>query len=331
MDKKIEPPLRSASVKSGLTMAGGRFDDLGVVVRGSGERTIEACCGLLAELFGESVHRVSGRPFSATLRKSLELGTRLGRPWTLCVDADVLALPALATFIAEARALPRNTFAVQALVLDKLLPVRRPAGNHLYRTELLNLALSRIPSEDMLRPEYEMIRSMCGLGHGFYQSRLVVGLHDFEQSYADLFAKAYLHGHKHRSLEDQFLLIWQSLSDEDADYAVAFAAWKLVEDGQGMPRVCRDHTDALMLSEGVQFEEKLPFARFAMTDVESLLKRAIAPDPRIDVQRAYLQEKVDQAVFHSAPRFQRSAVRLKLRWRELRMKLFSLGSKIGRQ
>ena len=313
-----------------MTMASERFDDVGVVVRESGERTAEACCGLLAELLGASVHRVSARPFSATLRKSLELGTRLGRPWTLCVDADVLVLPALAEFVAGARALPRDIFAVQALVIDKLLPIRRPAGNHLYRTEHLNRALSQIPSEDVLRPESEMILRMRDLGYGFHQSRLVVGLHDFEQGYDDLFAKAYLHGHKHRSLKDHFLPIWTTLADEDADYAVALAAWKLVEDGQDTPRVCRDYTDALMLSKGTSFEEKPMFTRFSLTDAESLVERVIAPDPRIDVQRARLQEKVDQAVFQSTPKPQRAAVRLRLRWRELGTKLFSL-RKIGRK
>lgn len=298
------------------------FDDIGVVVRECGERTADVCCALLTEvLAGVQVHRVSGRPFALTLHHALKLGVDLNRPWTLCVDADVLASPALVEFIAEARALPRDIFAAQALIVDKLLPTRRPAGNHLYRTGLIPLALSQIPNEDVLRPETEMIQRMRGLGHGFYQSRRVVGLHDYEQNHVDLFAKAYLHSHKHRLLKDEFLPIWRVLANTDPDFAVALAAWQRVEGEQDSPRVCRDHTDALMRADGVTFEAKPPLTSFALEDVVSLMKEVSAPDPRIDQRRERLQDLIDAAVFTAAsapePWLAGKYHRLRARWRAL--------------
>lgn len=296
------------------------FDDFGVIVRECGERTADACCALLVELLtGVPVHRVSGRPFAVTLRKSLELGLMLNRPWTLCVDADVLVTPGLLDFIAEARALPSNTFAAQALIIDKLLPTRRPAGNHLYRTGQIPVALSLIPSEDVLRPETEMIQRMRGLGHGFYQSRYVVGLHDFEQSLDDLFAKAYLHGHKHRSLKDDYLPIWQALAGTDQDYAVALAAWRQIGDEPVLPQVSRDHTDALMRGNGVAFKAKPALASFTLEDVVSRMKVVVASDPRIDQWRGHLQDMIDAVVFQaeSAPESWLAGKyhRLRARWR----------------
>ena len=89
--------------------------DVTLIVRECGERTVESCVTLLADIFpGQQIDRVSERPFSAALRTSLEQGLAAGRAWTLCIDADVLVLPALRSFITEAKKLPR--------------PLRRGAG-----------------------------------------------------------------------------------------------------------------------------------------------------------------------------------------------------------
>lgn len=296
-------------------MRGERFDDVSLVVRESGERTSEACCRLLADMFGGPVHRVSGRPFSMTLRRSLACGARLDRPWTLCVDADVLVLPGMKTLVAEARALPDRTFVAQALVVDKLLPVRRPAGNHLYRTKHIDAALSLIPDDDVLRPESDMILRMRERGFGFHQSRTVVGLHDFEQSSADLFAKAYLHGHKHRSFKDELLLIWGTLAATDPDYEVALAAWQKAEADQASPRVCRDFTDSLMQNPELTLASKPELAPLAMEQVEAMLASSAASDSRIEPWRTRLQSRIDAVVFPDPPSRAPSLARAMRHWR----------------
>lgn len=221
-----------------------RFSDICLIVRECGERTADVCVRRLLELLGEPPYRISARPFSATLRHSLELGARLGRPWTLCIDADVLVLPGLVEFIEQARDLPEDVFEAQALVIDKLLPMRRPAGNHLYRTSLIDLALPLIPTADSLRPESDMILAMQKLGHPAWQARTIIGVHDFEQSYEDLYKKAFLHGHKHDYLMPRIRPIWEALSRDDSDFAVALRALEDVARHGVTPDISRSYMDS---------------------------------------------------------------------------------------
>lgn len=215
--------------------------DVTVVVRECGERTAEACVVLMQRLFpGQEIHRVSARPFSATLRLSLEKGLSEGRPWTLCIDADVLALPELAGLLREAQEAPAEVFEIQGLVFDKLMTAPRAAGNHLYRTALIAQALPLIPAGHSLRPETQMIEAMAAQGSPSRQSAAVVGLHDFEQSLRDLHAKATLHGHKHRFLLPLYRPLWQMLARSDDDYRVALAALDEAQEEAGTPSVSRD-------------------------------------------------------------------------------------------
>lgn len=231
-------------------MSGARFDDVTVIVRECGERTVEACMARLTEIFGYPPLSVSARPFHATLRQALELGLEQGRPWTLCIDADVLALPGLTHFIELARAPSRQIFEAQALIVDKLLPVRRPAGNHLYRTSLIERALPLIPIAGSLRPESDMILAMAALGFGAWQSSIVIGLHDFEQNHEDIYRKALLHGRKHDYLIPIFRPIWETLAGRDADFRLALQALDDAIAFVGTPDISRDF-GALAADEAV--------------------------------------------------------------------------------
>lgn len=215
--------------------------DVTVIVRECGERTAEVCVALLQRLFpGNAIHRVGARPFSATLRLSLEKGLAEGRAWTLCIDADVLALPELLDLLQEAQSAPDDLFELQGLVFDKLMAAPRAAGNHLYRTALIGQALPLIPAGNSLRPETDMIEAMAARGFPSRQSATLVGLHDFEQSWRDLHAKAYLHGHKHRFLLPLLRPLWQMLAPLDADYRVALAALDAARADDSPPEVSRD-------------------------------------------------------------------------------------------
>jgi hypothetical protein len=273
------------------------FEDVAVIVRECGERTSDAVVSLLTHLTGGPVHRVSGRPFAQTLRRSLELGSRLERPWTLCIDADVLVLPDLAGLLDEARRLPIDTFEVQGLVLDKLLPSRRPAGNHLYRTALIPHALPLIPSGNVLRPEMETIHAMAARGFPYHQSRQLVGLHDFEQSLGDVYAKAHLHAQKHRQFEDDCLAIWAALADEDEDFEVALRAWRALDRMEERSPVSRDVRDRLLLERPLGVAEKPPLSSFDTPSVAERFDRATASDRRIDASRRRIQAVIDATVF----------------------------------
>lgn len=216
--------------------------DLTIIVRECGERTAEACFHLLQQLFpGAPIYRVSAVPFSTTLRLALEKGLAEGRPWTLCIDADLLPLPELPALLREARHAPENLFEIQGLVFDKLMTAPRAAGNHLYRTNLIAKALPLIPSGPSLRPETAMIEAMAAQGYPTRQSPKIIGLHDFEQSYRDIYAKAFLHGHKHRFLLPLYRPLWKLLSRRDADYRVALAALDEALASNDTPSVSRDY------------------------------------------------------------------------------------------
>lgn len=236
---------------------------LAIVVRECDERTAPACVALLQEIFpGHDIHRVSARPFSATLRLSLEKGLAAGRAWTLCIDADVLALPELPDLLREARQSAEHVFEIQGLVYDKLMMAPRAAGNHLYRTRLLEQALSLIPTEHSLRPETDMIDAMADLGYPWRQSRAVVGLHDFEQSYADIYAKAALHARKHRYLLPLYRPLWQMLAVLDDDYRVALLALDDDASRTGQPAASRSEyeAEAAGAAARLQLAEKPPLA-----------------------------------------------------------------------
>lgn len=295
-----------------------RVPDVTVVVRECGERTAEACVGLLQELFpGQTIHRVSGRPFSVTLRRSLEKGLREGRHWLLCIDADVLVLPGLADFIDEMSRKPEDVFVGQALIVDKLLPSQRPAGNHLYRTELIPVALPLIPDGNVLRPESEMIQAMRIKGLAFHQSRRIIGLHDFEQYYLDVYSKAFLHAKKHGNLMHLTEPVWRHLSQDDIDFGIALIALNDARLDVNHPEVSRDFRRAAAKHAlaSLSILEKAPLG----ADVGALPSSLVAGfadhrHPMHERSLAELQVLIDKFVFPAEDRGRLSVKYRLLSW-----------------
>lgn len=235
--------------------------DVALIVRECGERTANACVARMQHLFpGQEIHRVGARPFSATLRLSLEKGLATGCTWTLCIDADVLILPELEALLVEADEAPPEVFELQGLVYDKLMNAPRAAGNHLYRTALIERSLPLIPTGDILRPETAMIEAMAKQGFPSHQSNALVGVHDFEQSWRDLYTKACLHGHKHLCLLPLCRPLWQMLAPIDADFRVALAALDTAHKRDGFPAISRDYgaDEAVAATARLGLTEKPP-------------------------------------------------------------------------
>lgn len=200
------------------------IDDCSVVIRSVGERTEEACKDKLKEVFPEeNITVISDRPFSATLRKSLEHGLDKGLPWTFCVDADVLIdRIGVQELFNRARVERDHVFEMHGFVFDKFFNEVRPAGNHLYRTSHIPWAIQAIPQEgDSLRPETTMIKALVskGLSNRYFED-LIVGIHDFEQYYLDIYCKGYLHAHKHATHVSRLLPFWKNQAETDVDFQV---------------------------------------------------------------------------------------------------------------
>jgi hypothetical protein len=189
-----------------------------------GERTEHACRELLLQqVENGNIFVANNAPFSATLADSYRIGIERGRPWTLCIDADVLVTSGAVRRLVEAASRADATVCeIQGLVLDKFFGVRRPAGNHLYRTSLLPKALDLIPREGTdIRPEHHTLNRMAAEGHPWNQTSLVVGVHDFEQSYRDIFRKCYVHARKHLGLVHPLVEYWRTMASHDGDFRMA--------------------------------------------------------------------------------------------------------------
>jgi hypothetical protein len=171
-----------------------------LVVRASGERT-QSVSMQLARLQvppGTGASLVSEVPFESALRATYEEGIRAARQWTITLDADVLPGDGgILRLLEDALKMPSHFFELRGRIYDKVTGAYRPAGHHIYRTELLPRALRRIPKPgSQLQPEYFTVLQMWQMGHPCRQVGAVVGLHDFEQSYCDLYRKAIVHSRK---------------------------------------------------------------------------------------------------------------------------------------
>lgn len=204
------------------------MNDVHLVIRTSGERTTVVCrrLAIAAGLAEEDVTTVSEVPFEAALRVCYEAAIRVGKKWTMTLDADVLIMPsAVSGLLGFAEQMPQHFFHLEGKVFDKITGIYRQAGHRIYRTELLPLALAEIPDPGaQIRPEYHTITRMVGLG---YPSRLVaspVGLHDFEQHYVDLYRKSVVHATKHRELLPALIARSSRLAHADPDFLVILKA-----------------------------------------------------------------------------------------------------------
>ena len=195
-----------------------------VIIRSAGERTVNLCYEMLTSMFSnEQIFIIEEVPFAAAVKKGLEIGIEQGREWTMTIDADVLINEeGLHNLIKRAECVPDNFFEIQGVILDKFFPVFRPAGNHMYRTSLMPKAIDMIPEEGTsLRPENDLLKKMVVEGHPFMQCGAVVGIHDFEQYYKDIFRKCFVQAHKHRWIIEKAEKYWRQNQDKDQDFKVA--------------------------------------------------------------------------------------------------------------
>lgn len=199
--------------------------DCAVIVRSAHERTEHACRKqILDQGVPETqvfvVHEV---PFSASMRRSFELGISSGFIWTLCIDADVLLRPgSIQTMLSFADSQQENVCEIQGFVMDKFFGGPRPGGIHLYRTSLLEGVMEKIPKEGVnIRPETHALELMAKEGYPWLNVPYIVGIHDDEQFYRDIFRKAFVQANKHGFILDLFLGIWKREAKKDRDFEIA--------------------------------------------------------------------------------------------------------------
>lgn len=202
-----------------------------VIIRTVGERTTELCYELVKkQIAAENIHIISETPFTEAVRKTFEVGLRENRMWTFVVDADVLIKPSvIEKIVCHAETFEQNVFEVEGKIIDKFIFNINPreAGNHLYRTSLFEEAMQYVPDPyKEIRPETFIKELMKVNGYPWIKSHTVVGIHDFEQYYKDIYRKCFVQAKKHGYIVNDLVNQWEVLSFRDKDYEFALQGFR---------------------------------------------------------------------------------------------------------
>jgi hypothetical protein len=179
-----------------------KINDLLVVIRGSNERTEELCIHLAKEQVPEDhVVVIHERPFSEAVRKGFQIGLDFALKWTLYLDADILLCKnALSDLVGYMEQQPDTSLGGHGKLLDKFIARDRFGGPHLYRTSLLEKALNVVPDAAVsLRPETYAKSLLAKQGHDWIKIRKFIAIHDFEQSYSDIYRKMVVRANKSKN------------------------------------------------------------------------------------------------------------------------------------
>lgn len=205
------------------------MEDITIIIRSVRERTEQLCKKLLLEQGIPESHVTIVRevPFSASMKKSFEIGIENGNKWTLCVDADVLPRPgSVQNMIELAEDQNKNICEVQGYILDKFFGGVRRGGFHLYRTALLPKVLECIPSEGVdIRPESRTLKEMAKRGYPRADVPYIVGTHDDGQYNFDIYRKAFVQAIKHLDRADLLISHWKKSAETDNDFKIALTAF----------------------------------------------------------------------------------------------------------
>jgi hypothetical protein len=200
------------------------MNEVHLVIRSAGERTASVCKRLaqLSGILDKDITVIREVPFESALRATYLTGLNAGKKWTATLDADVLLDKySIAGLLWDAEQMPSNYAQIEGRVFDKVTGIYRQAGHRIYRTNCLSLALERIPAPGTeMRPEFFILQQLGRLGSPSRRVGRLVGLHDFEQYYGDLYRKALLHSKKHTLFVPRFLERCAEHMHSDPDFVV---------------------------------------------------------------------------------------------------------------
>ena len=174
-----------------------------------------------------------------------------------------------------------TTLGMQYLVMDKFFGGPRSAGNHLYRTSLLDKVIRKIPVEGItIRPETYALNSMQDDGFQWNKIHYVVGIHDDEQYNYDIYRKCFVHGVKHLDLEYMLMDIWKSYSKYDHDFKVALKAFSDSLQNSKPVYINRDYElyKNLFKKAGFNEKERIDIIKYSLSTIEDKIIKWKYPD-----------------------------------------------------
>jgi hypothetical protein len=257
---------------------------LAIIIRTAGERTAGICRDLVVKQAPWATVEVIGeRPFEAALRKSYETAIQINAPWTMTVDGDVLLRRrAVQDFLDAAEDLPSDFIQIEGRIHDKILGTYRQAGHRIYRTSLLPRALELVPNPGTeIRPEFSVLHKMALLGHPSRRIGMIMGIHDYEQYYRDLYRKAFVHAKKHPELVPHFVARAKKTISNDVDFLVLLRGlWNGVEH-RGAVRIdiqAFGNIEPILAGMGLQEKSELPPGAVDFNQIDCLLRQAAPPE-----------------------------------------------------
>ena len=189
-----------------------------VVLRANGERTERLAERLLRSEFG-AVMVLRVRPFAEAVRAGFRAAIGGGYRWLVTCDADILIDEACAQKVELIkRRLHPGQWQAIARVRCRLAGDRK-GGLRVSRVAALARKLEAV-RDDVTRPEAELCR--IGAGDWIYAPE-IMGRHDYEQWYRDLYRKGSAHRAKHASWGRKIAPRWRASLDRDL--LAAAAGW----------------------------------------------------------------------------------------------------------
>lgn len=251
-----------------------------VIIRTSGERTFRLCRKLILEegVPQDNLHIICAKPFVKTLKKSFYRALQTRRKWTLMIDADVLLRTgAIEDILYEAEKSTKETFEIQGLVFDKFFGGARAAGNHCYRTEYLEIALRKISFRNELRPEAALLKEMKKLGYPYKQIFSILGVHDYFQSFDDIFRKNFYQAKKNKEVKEMLLKYWSLKNGNDPDFKYSLLGYL---EGSLSKKHAFQSIDDPAIKAAIKFykftnQKKLSLNTFSTKKIKNLIAKQI--------------------------------------------------------
>lgn len=186
------------------------------VIRSIGERTLDVCkYSLINGGFNPAV--VTGAPFYKTLEKAFQSAIDSNTDYTVMVDADVVTNYKIFNIDCVKNAIKHSDKDIILFFInDFIFQMERMGGVRIYKNEILNNMITQI-NPSLERPEGFFNRT-----YGFYEERIVVGNHGYDQYYRDIWRTCFLHGSKSAHLDElkKSLEVFKD-NPNDSDFLVA--------------------------------------------------------------------------------------------------------------
>ncbi len=212
---------------------------LTIIVRATGETTMSMLTNQLKKQM--SIHDDlflldQKECFEDKLKRGFELAIQEGRGFAVFIDADILLRKhAIKQIKKQIKKLDDTDLGFGLRLWDRFYDRPKYRGLHVYRTNLLESAISVLPTPNLkLRPESFTKQKLKEQGHAWRNdiSHYIAGIHDFYQKPEDIYYKFLVRSK--RSEHDIMQLKQKFRLAHDTDFKIAL---KGIEDGEQMEEI----------------------------------------------------------------------------------------------